>query len=126
MEDGRSRVYAVVRAYVNFARNNPEYYQLMFGSKLWRYSEQDSVLAAAARKLIDEDVEELQSYQQLGGTRIDLDLHSYVEVFWGTIHGICRLFLDGVYTDSASVERLCSAATDMLWTQLAPDQEGSR
>lgn len=50
MEDGRSRVYAVVRAYVNFARNNPEYYQLMFGSKLWRYSEQDSVLAAAARK----------------------------------------------------------------------------
>jgi hypothetical protein len=41
-------------------------------------------------------------------------------VYWGTLHGISRLLLDGVYTDSASVKQLCDAAADMLWQQLDP------
>jgi hypothetical protein len=43
----------------------------------------------------------------------------FVQVYWGTLLGISRLLLDGVYADSAS-KHLCDAAADMLWQQLDP------
>jgi AcrR family transcriptional regulator len=120
MLDGRGRTYAVVRAYIDFARKNPEYYDLMYGSKSWRSVDPAKSLAVTARSVLRADVERLRRNQELGQIKAGLDVLRFVQVYWGTLHGISRLLLDGVYTDSASVKQLCDAAADMLWQQLDP------
>ncbi|MDX1735237.1 MAG: hypothetical protein R3228_12760, partial [Halioglobus sp.] len=54
--------------------------------------------------------------------REDVDVVQFAQLYWGTLHGISRLLLDGVYTKSASVNKLCDGAADMLWGQLDPLQ----
>jgi AcrR family transcriptional regulator len=120
MLDGRGRTYAVVKTYIDFARKNPEYYDLMYGSKSWRSVDPEKSLAVTARSVLRGDVERLKRHQANGQIKADLDLPQFVKVYWGTLHGISRLLLDGVYTNSDSVKQLCDAAADMLWQQLDP------
>ena len=49
-----------------------------------------------------------------------VDVVGFAQVYWGTLHGISRLLLDGVYTQSSSVAQLCEAAADTLWQRLEP------
>jgi hypothetical protein len=120
MLDGHGRTYAVVKTYIDFARKNPEYYDLMYGSKSWRSADPAKSLAVTARSVLRAEVERLKRHQERGEINADLNVPRYVQVYWGTLHGISRLLLDGVYTDSASVKQLCNAAADMLWQQLDP------
>jgi hypothetical protein len=120
MLDGRGRTYAVVKAYIDFARNNPEYYDLMYGSKSWRSAAPAKSLAVTARSVLRADVERLKRHQERGQISAGLDVPRFVQVYWGTLHGISRLLLDGVYRDSASIKLLCDATADMLWQQLDP------
>jgi len=120
MLGGRDQTRAVVKAYIDFARKNPEYYDLMYGSKPWRSTDPAKSLAVTARSVLRADVERLKRQQGRGQIKADLDVPRFVQVYWGTLHGISRLLLDGVYTDSASVNRLCDTAADMLWQQLDP------
>lgn len=117
--DGLGRTRAFVRAYIDFARKNPEYYDLMYGSRPWRSVDPAESLAVTARSVLRADVKRLKRLQELGQITADLDVLRFVQVYWGTLHGISRLLLDGVYADSAS-KQLCDAAADMLWQQLDP------
>jgi AcrR family transcriptional regulator len=118
--DGRDLTRALVRAYVKFAHKNSEYYDLMYGSKSWRSSDSSTSLGLTARNVLRSDVERLQRAQKRGAIAKHLDVLRFAQVYWGTLHGISRLLLDGVYTDSASVNQLCDAAADMLWQQIDP------
>ena len=75
-----------------------------------------------ARSVLRADVERLRRHQKRGQIKAGLDLLRFVQVYWGTLHGISRLLPDGVYTDSASIKPLCEATADMLWQQLDPSQ----
>lgn len=88
----------------------------MYGSRPWRSVDPAESLAVTARSVLRADVKRLQ---ELGQITADLDVLRFVQVYWGTLHGISRLLLDGVYADSAS-KQLCDAAADMLWQQLDP------
>ncbi len=118
--DGRAATLAGVRAYVAFARDHKEYYDLMYGSKSWQGGSKDGSLAREARATLRGDIERLERWRARGGIAADADVVRYAELYWGTLHGICRLMLDGVYTGDAQVERLCESATDMLWGLIAP------
>ena len=109
------------KAYVSFALNNAEYYDLMYGGKLWRSKSLTKSLVGSARSYLRHNVERLQGLQKRGYIAGDLDVLRFNQVAWGTMHGISRLLIDGIYTDSASVKRLCETAADMLWQQLQPD-----
>ena len=78
------------------------------------------LILMTARSVLRAEVERLMRHQERGQINADLDVPRYVQVYWGTLHGISRLLLDGVYTDSASVKQLCEATADMLWQQLDP------
>ena len=65
-------------------------------------------------------MQQLFDDQERGQTKAGLDVLRFVQVYWGTLHAIRRVLLDGVYTDSASVKQLCDATADMLWQQLDP------
>jgi AcrR family transcriptional regulator len=118
--DGRTATLALVKAYVDFARKNQGYYDLMYGGQPWRAGKPAKSLSSVARGTLRADVERLQRGQAKGVIAKDLDALRFSQVYWGTLHGISRLLLDGVFTDSTSVTRLCESATDMLWQQLDP------
>jgi AcrR family transcriptional regulator len=120
-KDGREAMREYVRAYVRFAVNNREYYDLMYGGRVWRSARLTDSLVGSARGTLRANIERIQDWQQRGLVRKDLDAVRFAEVAWGTYHGISRLLIDGIYTDSSSVRRLCETAADTLWRQLQPD-----
>ena len=111
---------AWVQAYVSFAVDNAQYYDLMYGGKLWQSDALSSSLLGSARGTLRGNVERIRNAQDKGLYNRDLDPVGFSHVAWGTLHGISRLFSDGVYTDDASRKRICDTAADMLWAQLAP------
>ncbi len=117
---GQQAMRAYVKAYVNFAMMNSEYYDLMYGGKVWRSDSLTKSLVTSARGTLRGNVERLQALQNRGLVAQDLDILRFAQVSWGTHHGISRLLIDGIYTDSASVNRICETAADMLWQQMDP------
>ncbi len=111
---------AWVLAYVGFAVDNAQYYDLMYGGRLWQSEALSSSLLGSARGTLRGNVERIRSAQEKGLYNTDLDPVGFSHVAWGTLHGMSRLFIDGVYTDNASRKRICDTAADMLWAQLAP------
>ena len=118
--DGRSMMHAYVSAYVAFARDNQEYYDLMYGRSSWQSDEHSKSLSNAARSTLREFIERLKRRQAQNQVKQGVDVVQFAQLYWGTLHGISRLLLDGVYTKSASVQKLCDGAADMLWQQLDP------
>ena len=77
-------------------------------------------LAATARQTLRKDIDRLRRAQEEGRISQDVDVAAFVQIQWGTLHGISRLTLDGVYSDPTSLRKLCNATADMLWRQLDP------
>ncbi|MDZ7784662.1 MAG: TetR/AcrR family transcriptional regulator [Halioglobus sp.] len=117
---GNEIMRALVQAYLTFALNNPEYYDLMYGRKSWREGVQTASLATTARSVLRQDIERLKKAQKLQLVSADVDVVYFERILWGTMHGISRLCLDGVYSDSVSVKKLCNNTADMLWQLLDP------
>lgn len=121
-KNGQETMRDYVRTYVNFAVTNREYYDLMYGGRVWRSASLTQSLVTSARGTLRGNVERIQALQDRGLVAESLDILRFCQVSWGTLHGISRLLIDGIYTSSASVKRICETAADMLWRQLGPDQ----
>ena len=119
---GSETVRALVKSYLKFALNNPEYYDLMYGRKAWHGGAQTESLATTARKVMRQDIERLKRLQDKGLISAEVDVVYYERIFWGTMHGISRLCLDGVYSDRVSIKTLCDNTADMLWRLLDPSR----
>ena len=105
-----------IHEYVNFAKANPDLYELMFGRTIWKQENSTSELRDAAYPCFQYQVNMTREWQQL-----KLLNHSGEEsalrasqVLWGTVHGIAKLLIDGIYTDVAHVEEICDYAVDMF------------
>ena len=117
---GKDVTRALVQAYLKFALNNQEYYDLMYSRKSWKAGDTTQSLATTARHTLRSEIERLQRAQERGQISRDLDVADFGRIFWGTLHGISRLSLDGVYSDPMSLRKLCDNTADMLWQQLDP------
>jgi AcrR family transcriptional regulator len=113
---------AMVQAYLNFALKNQEYYDLMFSRNSWSGGSTSKSLATTARQTLRKDIERLKTAQEQGLIASDVDVAEFIRIYWGTLHGISRLSLDGVYSDPVSLKKFCNATADMLWRQLDPAQ----
>lgn len=120
-KDGEHIMRDYVMAYVNFAISNREYYDLMYGANLWRSDSLTKSLVSSARGTLRGNVENMKRWQEVGTLSQSMDAVRFSQVAWGTLHGISRLLIDGIYTDSSSVKRICETAAQMLWQQMKPD-----
>jgi len=118
--DGLSITRAMVKAYVNFARHNKAYYDQMYGSRSWHSGNPRPSLARVARNTLRAETERLKRGQERGLIADNVDIVRYAQMYWGTLHGISRLLLDGVYTDTASINKLCDTTAETLWQPLSP------
>lgn len=108
-----------VRDYLDFALANSEYYDLMFGSQLWKSAVVTDALREEAHGAFRFYVEQVRRWQERGLIAADVDTLRYAQVSWGTLHGLSRLLIDGIYLDRDTIGAMCDQAARMFWHELS-------
>ncbi len=122
-ELSEKRLGKFVRQYLEFAVNNAEYYDLMFGSHLWKSADVTETLKAEAHGSFRFYLNQVKHWQKQGLVTPKLDPLRYSQVTWSTLHGMSRSLIDGVYLDTDAMGPFCNQAARMFWRELAPEQK---
>lgn len=113
----RDKFEQYILGYIAFATTNPEEYELMFGRCIWKQSKCTQELQDISHATFQHQVEMISHWQSTGLVIGENPLRS-AQIIWGTLHGIAKLFIDGVYTDVNRVEEIVLSALPMF---LGPD-----
>lgn len=103
-----------IHAYVRHAYEHPQMYELMFGRTLWKQGKATEALKSIAYPTFQYQVSMTKSWQADGLLPADQDPVRLAQVTWGTLHGIARLLIDGIYADSSHVQEMCECAAALF------------
>lgn len=100
--------------YIGYAADNPELYDLMFGRTIWKQKTATEGLKNVAYPSFQRQVEMTRLWQQQGLMPSHLDTLRLAQVTWGTLHGIARLLIDGIYADASHIDEMCETAVALF------------
>lgn len=106
-----------VLTYIRFATEQQETYDLMYGQVIWKTGEPTASLLSISRnsfRLWVERVEALQQQQVFEPTLTPLRV---AQSSWAAMHGLCRLFIDGVYVNRDDLHEIARTTVRMLTRQ---------
>lgn len=109
-----------VRAYLDFALEHPARYELMFGHRLWKAAEVDESLREVAFRTFRHYAQHMQALVP-GERRRGRRPLRIAQASWATLHGLCRLMIDGIYVDPPDMAAVSDEAVRMLVMSLSPD-----
>mgnify|MGYP002633390065 CR=1 FL=1 len=109
----REKLNHYVCDYMSFATCNPEEYELMFGRCIWKQSTCTQELQDIAYATFQYQVGMVEHWQRIGLLSGDSPVKT-AQILWGTLHGIAKLFIDGIYTDVTRVEEIALGALPMF------------
>lgn len=98
-ESARQRFTDYVYQYIEFADQEREIYDLMYGRSIWSSGEPTQALKDASRHTFKswlDWVEELQEEKVLPKNNSALRVG---QACWASLHGLSRLLIDGIYLD---------------------------
>ena len=102
-----------VREYLEFAVSQPELYELMFGRTIWKVGEASDELRSVSHACF-------AYYATLIAQRVGLSPAKkrrslrIAQANWATIHGLCRLSIDGVYVANAELSEVIDEAVTSI------------
>ncbi|REH40337.1 TetR family transcriptional regulator [Paraperlucidibaca baekdonensis] len=100
-------------AYVGFARHEPALYDLIFGSLLWRDSHAEA-FQAAARAHVRAISHHVQALQNRGELPTNVPALRVVQVAWASLHGLCRMYNDGLAFTPEAIEDIAKTAMTLM------------
>lgn len=103
-----------IRWYMAYALENAEYYDLMFGRAIWKQNTATDSLKAIAYEVFQKQVEMTRKYQDYGFLPAQENSLRLAQVNWGTLHGLARLMIDGIYADDSHMDEICDCAANLL------------
>jgi hypothetical protein len=86
---------------------------MMFGRNIWKQKHSTQELLDVAYPCFQHQLEMITSWQASGLIGGDNPLRTS-QVIWGTVHGIAKLLIDGIYTDSAQIEEVSLCAVTLF------------
>lgn len=107
-----------VRAYIRFASDNPEQYELMFGRTLWKSAQPTDELRAVAHDSFRRYAERLGNLLQQARLPRGSRPLRLVQASWAMLHGLCRLLIDGIYVDRGDMEEISEEAVRLMMVTL--------
>jgi AcrR family transcriptional regulator len=103
-----------VLAYLRFATNNQEQYDLMYGRAIWKYGKATENLDIAAKRSFKLWLSRIEKLQLAGIFKQNATPLRLAQVTWATIHGLCRLSNDGIYVDPEDIDEMGRSAVKLL------------
>ena len=95
-----------VCAYMDYALEHSEIYDLMYGRTLWKAGTPSDSLKKSSKQTFKawiEWVEELQEHGVLQNNNTPLRIG---QTTWASLHGLARLYLDGIYLEQTHVPHM--------------------
>jgi AcrR family transcriptional regulator len=114
--DSKEKYRQFIHGYIRYAADNPELYDLMFGRTIWKQKAATSDLKEVAYPSFQYQVSMTKRWQEQGLMPKSEDTLRLAQVTWGTMHGIARLLIDGIYADNSHIDEMCETAVN-LFTQ---------
>lgn len=111
-----------IYGYINYAAQNPELYDLMFGRTIWKQNMATDSLKHVAYPSFQNQVSMTKKWQQQGLMPKDADTLRLAQVTWGTMHGIARLLIDGIYADTSHIDEMCETAVNLFTSPILRDE----
>ncbi|MBU3004241.1 TetR/AcrR family transcriptional regulator [Paraglaciecola arctica] len=109
----RGKIRDFIHGYIQFAEENPELYDLMFGRTIWKNETSTEELRESAYPCFQFQVSMTEDWQKQGLLHMTDNALRTSQILWGTVHGIAKLFIDGIYSDINQREELCDFAVEM-------------
>ncbi len=114
-EEVESTLATLLRAYLRFACDDPERYELMFGRRIWKMSEPTPELKQLAYATFKRYVSVIKAICRAN----DRDFEPrralrIAQASWATLHGLSHLTNDGIYVDLEGMEDASDVALEML------------
>jgi len=106
-----------IQGYIAYAADNPELYDLMFGRTIWKQNTATQGLRDVAYPSFHQQVTMTRQWQQQGLMPAGEDTLRLAQVTWGTIHGIARLLIDGIYADRSHIDEMCDCAVNLFCSE---------
>ena len=103
-----------VHTYVRFATEEPEQYDLMFGRVLWRAGAPTEELRSIAYRTFRHYAHNMTALEPALALPGQQNILRLAQVSWATLHGLCRLLIDGIYPDPGSVEEISEQAVSVM------------
>ncbi|MEH6471255.1 MAG: TetR/AcrR family transcriptional regulator [Halopseudomonas sp.] len=116
--NAEQRLEQFVRHYLAFALDNPESYNLMFGQTIWKAGQPSEQLRTEAYAAFRHFVELVKRWQIEGVLPMECESLRYAQVAWSTLHGLCRLVIDGIYVEASSIDAICTTVLSLFRQQL--------
>lgn len=110
-----------VVAYVRYAAEYPERYELMFGAETWRNSPSQE-LTQKGHDTFRRYTEIFRRLKENGELPKSLDATRMSQITWATLHGLCRLKTDGVFVSLEAVEEMSLYAAEMILSMMVERQ----
>ena len=109
-----------VITYIRFADEQRETYDLMYGRDIWKTGAPTPTLQEVSRnsfRVLLNWVEELQAE---GVFEPSLPALRIAQSAWASIHGLCRLFNDGIYVNREDLQDIARTSVQLLINQNYP------
>jgi AcrR family transcriptional regulator len=103
-----------VLAYIRFANEHPETYDLMFGREIWKTGTATESLKVISKNSFRIWVEWIEQLQQQGLFDTNEPALRIAQASWAALHGLCRLFNDGIYVNHDDLEAIATTTVQML------------
>ncbi|MCV2885118.1 TetR/AcrR family transcriptional regulator [Aestuariibacter sp. AA17] len=110
----KARYREFVYEYIRYASENPEMYDLMFGRTIWKQNTATDALKNVAFPSFQYQVTMTKKWQEQGIMPKEEDPLRLAQVTWGTIHGIARLLIDGIYADTSHIDEMCETVVNLF------------
>ncbi len=106
-----------IHGYISYAADNPELYDLMFGRTIWKKKAATEQLKEVAYPSFQFQITMTKLWQEQGLMPKSEDTLRLAQVTWGTMHGIARLLIDGIYADNSHIDEMCETAANLFTTR---------
>jgi AcrR family transcriptional regulator len=115
--DPAKRFESLILAFLHFASENKEQYDLMYGASIWKNGTPTESLTKVSKDSFRLWLREIEKLQQHGVLKQNVSAPRLAQVAWATLHGLCHLSNDRIYVDPKDIDDMGRAAVRLLLAQ---------
>lgn len=103
-----------VLTYIRFADEERETYDLMYGREIWKTGDPTESLQQVSRNSFKVWLDWVEALQQKRIFNPELSALRVAQSSWAALHGLCRLFNDGVYVNREDLQEIAKTTVQLL------------